>query len=130
MLSFFRFGCHACLLKRAAQSMGSGVLTTLDPGLLQLFRYLSRLPQLWRPERESFIPRHLLLDGEWQLQGRRLLRPQIVKPVIQKIIAGRGVAKVQSQMDHELAVSMPALQRHFPETVLFDHNLPSRRLDD
>src|SRR5260370_2965544 len=127
---YFMLGCQSCLLKRAAQSMGSGVLTTLDPGLLQLFKYLSLLPQLRRLERESFIPRHLLLDGEWQLQGRRLLRPQIVKPVIQKVIAWRSVGKVQGQMDHELAVSMPALQRHFPETVLFDHNLPSRRLDD
>ena len=70
----------------------------------------------------------LLLDGKWQLQGRRLVRPQIVKLVIHKVIARRGVVKVQSQMDHKLTVSMPALHGHFSEIVLPSNRLSSRLL--
>jgi len=69
-----------------------------------------------------------LLDGKWQLQGRRFVRTQIVKLVIHKVIARRGVVKVQSQMDHKLTVSMPALHGHFSEIVLPSNRLSSRLL--
>src|ERR1700730_4491113 len=95
----------------------------------QFSRHRDRLRRTGRRFAERRALPRLLLDGKWQLQCRRLVRPQIVKLVIHKVIARRGVVKVQSQMDHKLTVSMPALHGHFSEIVLPSNRLSSCGLD-